>query len=161
MADLVSVQLRRPVLYCGHTHGPGPAKMPSGCVGSLRGMGLLIGEPQRSTASEPAVAEPEESKIDPAEDAGTDTPVSPAETEAHTNSESLPLSIFAEEDRAEGSDAPVLEDHVLRLLHGAGMQTVDDARAYLAEHGSFKPIRGIGKTTDREIREAIESLDAA
>lgn len=62
------------------------------------------------------------------------------------------LSTFAEDNQTAESTGPTLDARTLELLEAAGITTIGQANAYLAEHGSFVPLKGIGKATDAEIR---------
>lgn len=63
-----------------------------------------------------------------------------------------------DEPELEGTDIGVLDtlaDGVIEDLRAGGVNTIEEASAYLEKHSSFTPIKGIGKATSPDIVEAL------
>lgn len=137
-------QLIRPAAIDGNVRPAGASvdDCAAGTIDSLRRAGLLrvteFGEP----ASEPAlpVAAEEDALVDDVAAGGTSEP---GDTETA--------------EPAEDADAEILLDQlgvpsgVLEILHRNELHTLGDAQGYYSEHGSFEPLKGIGKTRCKEL----------
>lgn len=130
-------QLIRPAAIDGNVRPAGASvdDCAAGTIDSLRRAGLL-------RASEPAlpVAAEEDALVDDVAAGGTSEP---GDTETA--------------EPAEDADAEILLDQlgvpsgVLEILHRNELHTLGDAQGYYSEHGSFEPLKGIGKTRCKEL----------
>ena len=131
-------QLLRPAAIDGKVRPAGASvdDCAAGTIDSLRRAGLL-----RVTA-DPA-AEPA-----PPVDAEGDTPAGDVQAEGDTNEPAEPV---------EDADAEILLDQlgvpsaVLEILQRNEIHTLGDAQGYYSEHGSFEPLKDIGKKRSKEL----------
>jgi len=97
-----------------------------------------------STESAEPESEPSQDAGEPGTDASSDSEPSGASREAS-----------GEKDRSAGVQTLEISNDLAEKLINGGIKTVDQAKAHLDQHESFRTIKGIGKASDEQIKQAI------